>query len=123
MQLNRNKRRAAHSFRAMALRATVGCALMVSLQEDASAMTCNIARPYNPQLSGAAPVFSRVRENLLFERGDRIEFFLFGPLRPLRATWALKRNGVVLPFATGEAAPRQDQSVRVEIPSRGLAPG
>ncbi len=123
MQMNRNKRRAARSVRGIVLRATVGCALMGFLQTESLSMTCNIARPYNPQLGGAAPVFSRVRENLLFERGDRIEFFLFGPLRPLRATWALKRNGVVLPFATGDAEPRQDQSVRVEIPERELAPG
>jgi hypothetical protein len=65
-------------------------------------MTCNVARPYSADLKKAAfKVFSRVRADMIFQKGDRIEISAFPENRPLICTWQLSRNLVAKPFLQG----------------------
>ncbi len=86
-------------------------------------MTCNIARPYNKDLTPAVPSFSRLREDMIFRKGDAIEIFAFPRSRPLSCSWRLSRNMLATPFLSGEGEVCMDQSVKIAIPSESLAPG
>jgi cephalosporin-C deacetylase-like acetyl esterase len=89
-------------------------------------MTSNLARPYDPAqipLTFAMPTFSRHRPELLFAEGEELEVCAFPPQRPLRCTWELARNLVNRPLRRGEGEVCLDQSVRLTVPTAGLAPG
>ena len=93
---------------------------------EVNAMTCNIARPYDPskiELTCAIPTFSRTRENMIFGKGDRIEIFAFPKQRPVRCEWQLARNQIHTPFLRGEGDLCLDQSVRMAVAGDKLAPG
>jgi len=87
-------------------------------------MTCNLARPYDKDnLSRSIPVFSRVRPDLLFQKGDTIEIFAFPRSRPLRCLWSLSHNGVEQPLLARQGEICLDQSVRIVVPEENLSPG
>ena len=90
----------------------------------AFSMTCNLARPYEAgNLTRTIPVFSRVRPDLLFEKGDTIEIFAFPKSRPLRCSWSLSHNMVEQPLTSRAGEICLDQSVRFVIPEEILSPG
>lgn len=87
-------------------------------------MMCNCARPYSPaNMSIEMPVFSRTRPDMIFQKGDVVEFFTFPKLRPVAGSWKLSRQMVAKSFLEGEAEICMDQSVRIVIPTANLKPG
>jgi len=98
-------------------------ALTCTAQTPICAMTCNIARAYRRESTVTMPIISRQRADLLFSREKTIQLFAFPRYRPVGCTWSLSRNGVILPLRTGTGAPELDQSLKVSIPTAGLAPG
>ena len=98
---------------------------------ETNAMMCNVHAPYNSAMRRARgrqlgwfPVFSRVREDLLFQQGDKIEIFAFTFNRPIKGTWKLCRNGVAEPFLSDIPCEiRPDHSLRLVVPADKLTPG
>ena len=86
-------------------------------------MTCNIRRNYMVEHTLRLPVFSRIRPDLIFNKGDNIEIFVFPKLRPTRCSWELRRELFSAAFLKGAGEPCMDQSVRINIPSEKLIPG
>lgn len=85
-------------------------------------MTGSVARPYNKEVS-RMPVFSGVRQDLLFRKGDVIEIFAFPKSRPVNCIWSVSHNMVEFPLMRGKGELAFDHSVRMVIPSGKLAPG
>ena len=106
-------------------------AVILFLEPCAQAMMCNCHRPYDPAMRkprgrqlGWFPVFFRVREDLLFRKGDRIEISAFAYHRPIKGTWKLCANGVKEPFLRGRPCEvRPDHSLRMVVPEGKLTPG
>lgn len=93
---------------------------------EGNTMTCNIARPYDPakiELTFKIPTFSRVRADLIFQKGDRLEICAFPPQRPVRCEWRLSLNQIEKPFLTGTGEVGLDQSVIMTVPADKLRPG
>ena len=113
-------------------RTLLGALIAILLLEPcADAMMCNCHRAYDPAMRkprgrqlGWFPVFSRVREDLLFRKGDRIEIFAFTYHRPITATWKLCRNSLKEPFLRDVPCEvRPDHSLRMVVPEEELTPG
>ncbi len=96
-----------------------------------NAMMCNCNRAYDSAMRRARgwqlgwyPLFSRVREDLMFQKGDKIEIFAFIFNRPIAGSWKICRNGVKEPFMKDmpiEIGP--DHSLRMVVPDDKLTPG
>jgi len=105
--------------------------IMLSMEPCADAMMCNCHRAYDPAMRrprgrqlGWFPLFSRVREDMLFLKGDSIEIFAFPYERPIQGTWKLSRNGVKEPFLRDMPCEvRPDHSLRMVVPEEKLTPG
>ena len=118
MNLLRKKRTGIIAFSAI-----VSILLCISSSE-VNSMTCNISRPYSGEnVTNKMPSFSRVRNDMIFRKGDAIEIFAFPAGRPISCTWSLSLNMVSKPLLSGDAETCMDQSVRILVPSEKLVPG
>ena len=89
-----------------------------------SALTWNVARPYSrDDREITMPSFSRLRDNLVFMEGDKIEIFFFPRKRPARVEWKLSCSMVKASFMEGIGETCLDRSVRVVVPAGELSPG
>ena len=113
-------------------RTTLAALATILLSEPFTlAMMCNCHRAYDPTMRqprgrqlGWFPVFSRVREDLLFVKGDRIEISAFAYHRTIKGTWNLCLNNVKEPFLRDQACEvRPDHSLRMVVPEEKLTPG
>jgi cephalosporin-C deacetylase len=89
-------------------------------------MTGNIYRAYKDATRKSAigiPAFSRLRENLIFQNGDKIEIFAFPDKRPVSATWELSKNAIEESFLKGHSDVCYDQSIKTLLSSEKLKPG
>jgi cephalosporin-C deacetylase-like acetyl esterase len=87
-------------------------------------MTCNISRPYSGEnVTNTMPSFSRIRKDMIFRKGDRIEIFAFPAGRPVFCAWSLCLNMVGTPFLKGDGEVCMDQSIRIQVPPEKLVPG
>jgi len=87
-------------------------------------LTWNVSRPYSDDKREILlPSFSRVRQDLIFKKGDEIEIFFFPQKRPMKVEWELTYNMVNKSFLKGTGETCLDRSVRVVVPSEKLLPG
>ena len=77
----------------------MACALLFFVfGKSLYALTWNVERPYSDDSREISmPSFSRERENLIFEKGDKIEIYFFPKKRPYRVEWKISYNMIEVP--------------------------
>lgn len=103
----------------------MACALLFFVfGKSLYALTWNVARPYSDDSREISmPSFSRERENLIFEKGDKIEIYFFPKKRPYRVEWKISYNMIEVPFMEGRGETCIDRSVKVTLNGEKLSPG
>jgi cephalosporin-C deacetylase-like acetyl esterase len=90
-------------------------------------MTSNLALPWNdlcsqPQNPYLA-FYSTQRDDLMFDKEDRIELRCQAGLRAVSLKWTLHRNLINTPFREGMAEPLPGNKFAIRLDSAGLHPG